>query len=72
MACGCDHIEHVRTQLPYALTAAVIALVVGVLPSGFGVPWWLSMLAGVAVLTAIVRIFGRRPIEIGRARRQSD
>lgn len=25
MASGCDHIDHVRTQLPYALTAAAIA-----------------------------------------------
>ncbi len=26
MAAGCDHIEHVRTQLPYALVSAVIAM----------------------------------------------
>ncbi|MEM1379420.1 MAG: Na+/H+ antiporter NhaC family protein [Pseudomonadota bacterium] len=25
LAAGCDHIEHVRTQLPYALTAAALA-----------------------------------------------
>ncbi|MCD4750201.1 MAG: hypothetical protein K8R59_12595 [Thermoanaerobaculales bacterium] len=39
MASSCDHVDHVRTQLPYALTAAGIALVVGYLPVGFlGVP----------------------------------
>jgi Na+/H+ antiporter NhaC len=27
MAASCDHIEHVRTQLPYAVVAAIIALV---------------------------------------------
>lgn len=27
MAAGCDHIEHVRTQLPYALLSALFALV---------------------------------------------
>lgn len=27
LASGCDHLEHVRTQLPYALTAGVIATV---------------------------------------------
>ncbi|MFC2155652.1 Na+/H+ antiporter NhaC family protein [Acidobacteriota bacterium] len=35
MASACDHIDHVRTQLPYALTAAIIAailyLLVGIL-----------------------------------------
>ncbi|MGY9106130.1 MAG: Na+/H+ antiporter NhaC family protein, partial [Alphaproteobacteria bacterium] len=42
MASGCDHLEHVRTQLPYALLAGCVALIAGVLPSGFGFPWWLS------------------------------
>jgi tetracycline resistance efflux pump len=27
MASACDHIDHVKTQLPYALTAASLALV---------------------------------------------
>jgi len=35
MASACDHIDHVRTQLPYALTAALVAailyLIVGIL-----------------------------------------
>jgi tetracycline resistance efflux pump len=26
LSAGCDHIEHVKTQLPYALVSAVIAL----------------------------------------------
>src|SRR5699024_74945 len=39
MASQCDHVEHVRTQLPYAMFAGVIAIVLGTLPAGFGVPW---------------------------------
>jgi len=27
LAAGCDHIEHVKTQLPYALISGAIALV---------------------------------------------
>jgi len=34
MAAGCDHVEHVRTQLPYALIAGVLASV-GFLISGY-------------------------------------
>lgn len=59
MASGCDHIEHVRTQLPYALTVGGVALLLGTLPTGFGVPWWVSMLVGAAVLVGLLRALGR-------------
>lgn len=59
MASQCDHIEHVRTQLPYALFAGLIAIVLGTLPAGFGVPWWLCLPAGAAVLIVAMRVFGR-------------
>ncbi|NKI34094.1 Na+/H+ antiporter NhaC family protein [Wenzhouxiangella sp. XN79A] len=59
MASQCDHIEHVRTQLPYALLAGGIALLFGALPAGFGVPWWIGLTAGAAVLVGIVRWKGR-------------
>lgn len=59
MASGCDHIEHVRTQLPYAFLVGIVALGAGSLPVAYGLPWWLGLLAGGAVLFAILRIFGR-------------
>ena len=34
MASACDHVDHVRTQLPYALLAASAAILVGYLPTG--------------------------------------
>jgi len=34
MAPGADHISHVRTQIPYALTAAAVAGIVGFIPAG--------------------------------------
>ena len=58
MASGCDHIEHVRTQLPYALSVGFVALLLGTLPAGFGFPWWLSILIGMAVLSILLRVFG--------------
>ena len=63
MASGCDHVDHVRTQLPYALTVAVVALGVGYLPTGFGLSPWLGLLLGTAVLYAFLRFVGRRPPE---------
>jgi Na+/H+ antiporter NhaC len=42
-ASGCDPWDHVRTQWPYALTAAGIAALAGFLPVGFGLPAWLGL-----------------------------
>jgi Na+/H+ antiporter NhaC len=58
MASGCDHIEHVRTQMPYALAVGAVALLLGTLPTGFGFPWWASMLIGAAALYVMLRQFG--------------
>jgi Na+/H+ antiporter NhaC len=60
MASGCDHIEHVRTQIPYAMTVGLVALLLGTLPTGFGFPWWASLLIGAAVLAVSLRVFGER------------
>lgn len=59
MASGCDHIDHVRTQLPYALFVGGVAIFVGIIPSGFGFPWWVSMIAGMGILWAGLRTFGK-------------
>lgn len=59
MASGCDHIDHVRTQLPYAMFVGVVAIAVGIIPSGFGFPWWVSLPLGMAILGVGLRVFGR-------------
>ncbi len=59
LATGADHMDHVRTQLPYALTAAAIAILVGDLPSAVGLPAWMSIGIGVAAVIAVVRLVGR-------------
>lgn len=60
MAASCDHVDHVRTQLPYALTVGVVALVFGELATGLGLyPAWVGMAVSLVVLLAIVRFVGR-------------
>ncbi len=61
MASGCDHIEHVRTQLPYALVVGGVAILGGVLPAGFGVPWWLCLSLSAAFLYLVMRVAGSSP-----------
>jgi Na+/H+ antiporter NhaC len=59
MSSGCDHVAHVRTQMPYALLVGGVAVACGTLPAGFGMPWWLGLLLGTAVMWLALRIFGR-------------
>jgi Na+/H+ antiporter NhaC len=58
-ASACDHVDHVRTQLPYALAVAGVALACGYLPAGFGLSPFLSLAAGTVVLGAILFAAGR-------------
>jgi len=59
MTSGADHIDHVRTQLPYAVTVALVACLVGYLPAGFGWSPWLSIPIGVAMLVAALFVLGK-------------
>ena len=59
MASGSDHIDHVRTQLPYALVVAAVAIVLGYLPVGFNAPSIVALLASGGALFAIVRFLGK-------------
>ena len=58
LSAGCDHIEHVRTQLPYALLAGGTALLAGTIPTSFGLPWWVGMLGAAAVTALSLRLLG--------------
>lgn len=60
MASGADHIDHVRTQLPYALLAAGVSILFGYIPVGFGLHDWITLLAGFVVLALIVRFAGKK------------
>jgi len=64
MASGSDHIDHVRTQLPYALIAAAISIVFGYLPAGFGIYGWESLIAGIIATILIIRFFGKKVARI--------
>ena len=63
MASGCDHIDHVRTQLPYAMSVGLVALLLGTLPAGFGFPWWISLPVGALLLSILLRTAGT-PVDL--------
>ncbi len=60
IASGCDHIEHVRTQLPYALLVGAVAVAIGTIPGGYGMSPWISIVVGIVVLVVALRYLGRK------------
>ena len=60
VASGSDHIDHVRTQIPYALTVGIVSLVIGLIPTGFGFAWYLTLPVGVVVLFGILFVLGSK------------
>ncbi len=60
IACSCPHIDHVKTQLPYALTVAGVSAFCGLL-IGAGVPWWSATLCGIMIIIVIFKIYGKQP-----------
>ena len=62
MASSADHIDHVRTQLPYALTTGTIACLFGYIPIGFGISNWIVLPLGLITIFLVVRFVGK-PVE---------
>lgn len=63
LASDCKHIEHVRTQLPYALTVGSVSIVAATLSAVLGGSWLLNtiiLLAGLVVLYFTIRTFGKK------------
>lgn len=56
---GCDHARHVSTQLPYAIAAGLVAVLLGTIPAGLGLSPWLLLPLGLASCFAIIWLLGR-------------
>ena len=59
----CDHVNHVSTQLPYAISCAVIAgitYVVAGLLVHFGAPGILALPVGIAMMLAFLLVMKQR------------
>jgi len=56
ISCGVEPHDHVRTQIPYALITAVVAVGFGFLPAGLGFPWIVSLILGSVMLLVLPRL----------------
>ncbi len=60
MASSCDHIEHVRTQLPYAVVVAAFCMLIGDIPTAWGFSPYLSIVIISAILITVLYLFGKK------------
>ena len=56
---GCNHIEHVRTQMPYALSVAAISILAGYIPAALGISIWIILPISILLVGAVVYTFGK-------------
>ena len=59
MASSCDHMDHVRTQLPYAVLVAIVAVALGDIGTAIGLPIWAALVAAALILYLVLRWKGR-------------
>ena len=59
IASECDHLDHVRTQIPYAVTTMGVAGGMGYVGVAWGLPVWAALGGGVLVLVALLFGVGR-------------
>jgi Na+/H+ antiporter NhaC len=61
IASSCDHLDHVKTQLPYALTTMGLAGLFGYLGTATLYPGWLGLLLGLMAIPIILLTVGKDP-----------
>ena len=60
MGAGCSHIDHVKTQMWYALFVAAITILFGYIPAGFGLPIYIVLPMSFVALFIGIMIFGKK------------
>ncbi|MCD4734790.1 MAG: Na+/H+ antiporter NhaC family protein [Bacteroidales bacterium] len=60
LASSCNHIDHVRTQLPYALIVGAVAVLFGTIPAAYGIPFYLTLPLSIVILFLIVYFKGKK------------
>jgi Na+/H+ antiporter NhaC len=59
LATSCNHLDHVKTQMPYAVTVGTVAIVIGSIPAAMGVSSMITFPVGLGVLYAVVHFMGK-------------
>lgn len=57
---GCDHIEHVRTQIWYSIFVGIIAILFGYIPAGIGLSPFISIPLAIIAMIVFMLTFGKK------------
>lgn len=60
MGTSCSHIDHVQTQIYYAVFVACVAIFIGYIPAGLGISWFISLPVGIVVLYIGLKVLGEK------------
>ncbi|TQR34707.1 sodium:proton antiporter [Campylobacter sp. MIT 99-7217] len=60
MSAKCDHMEHVRTQIPYALFICAISLFAGYVPVALGLSVWITLPLNFVLIAILLRLIGKK------------
>ncbi|MAL17250.1 MAG: sodium:proton antiporter [Balneola sp.] len=61
IATQCDHVEHVNTQLPYAMIVGAISILAMIAAIVLNISVWIIYPVGVAIIIGIIYKFGKIP-----------
>lgn len=61
VSCATDHMDHMKTQIPYAVLTMSAAILAGYIPAACGVHPAISILVGVSVLVGFILLVGKKP-----------
>lgn len=78
MGAASDHLDHTKTQLPYAIAIAGATVLFGYIPVGLGMPIWLVLPVSIVLVALGIRFFGKStetddsPIALGNAATEAE
>jgi len=60
MGTSCNHIDHVQTQIYYAIFVAIIAILFGYIPAGFGIAWYICIPVAIIMMYIGLKVIGEK------------
>lgn len=64
MGASCDHMDHIKTQLYYALFVAAVAIFCGYIPAAMGVSIYIILPVATAIIALTIRFYGKTIEEV--------
>ena len=59
LATSCNHLDHVKTQMPYAVTVGAVSIFIGSIPAAIGISSFITFPLGIVVLYGVVHFLGK-------------